>query len=242
MSARLQQAYPRVVRQADLSPTAVLFTPRLIVLQLLNALNCGAQDAIIISLFDDHPGLAFQALRLINLRFGVEHHPFRSLRQALGQLGRARIKRLLPLLIYVVGEQTEYPSPLLEQASRRGLFMQFQQEYLSRHLDMAQERAYITGVLSLADTRTSMPMAEIVSLLGLSTEMGAALTHRAGRLGRLLELCELLESADESGAQIVARGLCIPFHYVVRYACGGAPGLRLASRIHGRQPGMMVHA
>jgi EAL and modified HD-GYP domain-containing signal transduction protein len=58
------------------------------------------------------------------------------------------------------------------------------------------ERAFLVGMLSLADALLGRPIAELVRELRLGPELGVALTHREGRLGELLALTEAIEHSE----------------------------------------------
>ena len=60
------------------------------------------------------------------------------------------------------------------------------------------ERAFLVGMLSLADALLGRPIENLVSELRLSDEIGRALTHHEGELGRLLSMAVAIEAGDVS--------------------------------------------
>ena len=168
--------------------------PKMTVLQLLGHLNRNVQDRVIEDTFKQDVGLSYNLVRLVNspaFGFGMQ---IDSVRQALSVLGRRQLSRWLQILLFALDGASEYPSALFELAAKRGKFL----ELLVRNFGGRElrERAYMTGMLSLADTLLAMSMAEVIQGLNLADEISDALLSRTGDLGKLLSLCEGLEQAN----------------------------------------------
>ena len=114
-----------------------------------------------------------------------------------------RPRRWLPLLAYMLGSApgAGFPSPLLILAATRGKLM----ELLARALRPSdrgfQERAFLTGALSLVNALLGLPMSEILGSIPLTPDVRSALQERGGEAGALLTLAEALEESDLQGIE-----------------------------------------
>jgi EAL and modified HD-GYP domain-containing signal transduction protein len=114
-----------------------------------------------------------------------------------------RPRRWLPLLAYMLSSApgAGFPSPLLILAATRGKLM----ELLARALRPSdrgfQERAFLTGALSLVNALLGLPMSEILSSIPLTPDVRSALQERGGEAGALLTLAEALEESDLQGIE-----------------------------------------
>ena len=114
-----------------------------------------------------------------------------------------RPQRWLPLLVYMLSSApgAGFPSPLLILAATRGKLM----ELLARALRPSdrgfQERAFLTGALSLVNALLGLPMSEILDGVPLATDVRSALLERGGEAGALLTLAEALEESDLQGIE-----------------------------------------
>jgi c-di-GMP-related signal transduction protein len=109
-----------------------------------------------------------------------------------------RPRRWLPLLVYMVSSApgAEVPSPLLVLAATRGKLMELLTRALRAEDREAQERAFLTGTLSLVNALLAAPLAKILGTLPVADDVRAALLAREGELGTLLALVEALEGSD----------------------------------------------
>ncbi len=157
-------------------------------------------------------------MRLLRLLLGDEHdgidavlteHP--ELAENLSRLARLvtagdpvaapsarRPRRWLPLLVYMVSGApgTEVPSPLLILAATRGKLMELLTRALRPQDREAQERAFLTGTLSLVNALLAAPLPKILESLPVASDVRSALLARDGELGALLALVEALEVSD----------------------------------------------
>jgi len=118
-------------------------------------------------------------------------------------LGRQQLKRWVVLALYANQDTSVAGSPLLELASVRGRLMELmveKQPAASRDREIT-DRAFITGVLSLVDVLFATTMDEVATTLNLTDDVRSALLYREGLLGVLLQIAELMEKADFSGAE-----------------------------------------
>ena len=70
-----------------------------------------------------------------------------------------------------------------------------------------RDRAFLVGILSLADSLFSQSLLDILDILNLDKTLHDALGHRRGHLGALLNLVEASENADSRTFTFVAREL-----------------------------------
>jgi c-di-GMP-related signal transduction protein len=162
-------------------------------LKLMRLLGEDASQQEIESVFRGEPGLTFQLLLLVNsvaigLRTKIE-----TVRHALAILGRHQIKRWVQLAMFA-SDGRGLESPLVDLAAVRAGFM----EDLSGRSQFGhlKEQAFLTGIVSILDKVYDIPKDEIVAKLNLSDEITQALSGRHGRLGKLLQVAELLEELD----------------------------------------------
>ncbi|HVY63236.1 MAG TPA: EAL domain-containing protein [Gammaproteobacteria bacterium] len=169
--------------------------------QLLRLLEQSLDDgdnAAIEHTFKESPELSYKLMRLVN-SVGVAgtRGPIQSLSHALVILGRRQLQRWLQVLLFAHQSDGAFPSPLLQMAAARGKLM----ELLAARGTADprwQDRAFLTGILSLLDTLLEMPMASVIEQLRLPGDVRAALLARTGRLGHLLSVVEALERTDDT--------------------------------------------
>jgi EAL and modified HD-GYP domain-containing signal transduction protein len=112
--------------------------------------------------------------------------------------GVRRPQRWLPLLIYMVSSApgAEFPSPLLILAATRGKLMELLARAVRPEDRGLQERAFLTGTLSLVNALLPARLTEILSTLPVADDVRSALLAREGEIGALLAIVEALEIAE----------------------------------------------
>jgi c-di-GMP-related signal transduction protein len=112
--------------------------------------------------------------------------------------GVRRPQRWLPLLIYMVSSApgAEFPSPLLILAATRGKLMELLARAVRPEDRGLQERAFLTGTLSLVNALLPARLTEILSTLPVADDVRSALLARQGEIGALLAIVEALEIAE----------------------------------------------
>lgn len=183
-------------------------------MRLLRLLMVGGKDGVDAAL-EEHPELADGLSRLAALVTSADTVATPSVR---------RPQRWLPLLIYMVSSApgAEIPSPLLVLAATRGKLMELLARALRPTDRELQERAFLTGTLSLVNALLAAPLAEILGTLPVADDVRLALSMREGELGALLALVEALEASDLT---------------TIERALDRVPGLD-----HGRVIGLQVEA
>ncbi len=172
---------------------------QLALMRLLDLLLSDADTPVIEAALKPEPGLTLGLLRLTNSVGGGARRPVASLRDAIVHLGRRQLQRWLHLLMFADGgSKKRFPSPLLLLAAARGRFMEKVTE-LSGGDTRAEDRAFVTGIMSLMPALLAVPMEQVVDSVQLGEDIAAALLRREGPLGRLLRLAEALDSNDLAG-------------------------------------------
>ena len=164
-------------------------------IQLLGLVMGDADTPQIEQMFKQHPSLTYNLMRLVNSVASGVRHNIASVSQAIMVLGRKQLQRWLQLLLFTLQAGAPYPSPLLLLAATRGKMMELLAGKQQRNADFCDE-AFMAGILSLIETLIDKPLADIVGELNLSERLAAALLHREGEMGRLLQLVESVEQPD----------------------------------------------
>lgn len=164
-------------------------------IQLLGLVLRDAETQQIEQAFKPHPNLTYNLIRLVNSVACGVNRSIASVSQAIVVLGRKQLQRWLQLLLFTLQSDAPYPSPLLMLAATRGKMMELLATRQARSGDFC-DAAFMAGILSLIDSLIDKPLTEIVSELSLDTRLAAALLHREGELGTLLQLVESVEQQD----------------------------------------------
>jgi len=169
----------------------------MVILRLLELLHAEADDAAIDSAVKRDALTSLNLLRLVNSRAASSGRRIESVTEAIAKLGRKQLRRWLQILLYPTpGSPVELHSPLLQLATTRGKLLELMSLYVHRDDVVCAERAFTVGIMSLADALFSMPMADILDNVELADDVRAALLHREGTFGAMLDVVERLEKAD----------------------------------------------
>ncbi|ABB32642.1 diguanylate phosphodiesterase [Geobacter metallireducens RCH3] len=173
---------------------------RLAIIKLFNQLVAEVDIDELESTFKQHPNLIINLLRLVNsVSVGLKSR-ITSMRHAIMVLGYHQLRRWAMMALFANTAQAVGDNPLLVMAATRARLMEliiseqptvlYDREY--------PDRAFMTGILSLADALLKMPIEEVVSPLNLNEDVRQALLAREGELGILLQLVEKIERDDFS--------------------------------------------
>lgn len=179
---------------------------RIVVLNLLSKVNLDAELEEIEAAFKANPGLTYSLLRLISSPAFYTSRKISSIREAIQILGMRQLARWLQVLLYTQKNDHGCLS-LLELAVHRARLM----ELMAESIGASPEQAYVTGMLSLADSALGVPMNVIIEHLNLVDDIRDALLQRAGTAGLLLQICEKLENGEfeEVAAIIESRKITV---------------------------------
>ena len=164
---------------------------RLRVLELLSLLAVEAETSALERVFKEVPSLAMNLLRMTNSVAAGFSHPIRSVRHAITALGRHQLRRWLQLLLYLEQENMAVGSPLFRTVAARARLMEL---LASQSQPKLSEEAFLCGLLSMASTLFTAPMAQILAAMPyLSPSIRQALLNQSGPLYPFLEIAEVIE-------------------------------------------------
>ena len=142
------------------------------------------------------PGLAMNLMRLTNSVATGVRTKVTSLRHAITVLGRRQLQRWLQILLYTDRSGGNVAGPLLQLAATRGRLMELLAGKLHPGSREAEDRAFMTGIMSLMPTLMNVALEEILKGINVGADIRAALEHGEGELGTLLVLSEALENGN----------------------------------------------
>jgi EAL and modified HD-GYP domain-containing signal transduction protein len=172
---------------------------KLALLRLLSLAMDDAETHEIEAEFKRHPNLTVNLIRLVNSAACRRSQSITSLRHALVLLGRRQLRVWLQLLLYTADRGNKsLGSPLLQLAAARGKLMELIAARKPGPESVMKELAFITGILSLMNVLLDMSYEEIVKELSLPPAVRDALLSRAGEIGEMLRLAEILERDDHT--------------------------------------------
>lgn len=169
---------------------------QLALVRLLGLVLEDAETHDLESVFKHEPGLAMNLMRLTNSVATGVRTKVTSLRHAITVLGRRQLQRWLQLLLYTNPSGGNVASPLLQMAATRGRLMEQIAGKLHPGKKDMEDRAFMTGIMSLMPTLLGAPLEEILKGIQIASDVREALETGAGELGTLLRLTEALEAGD----------------------------------------------
>lgn len=164
-------------------------------IRLLGLILDDAETPQLEGIFKQEPALTLNLMRLTNSAAAGLRQKITSLRHAITVLGRRQLQRWLQLLLYT-NPAGGGANPLLQLAATRGRFMELLAGDLMGAARDLEDRAFMTGIMSLMPALLHMPIGEIIATLSVDPEVREALEHRAGVLGTMLLLTEKQEAGD----------------------------------------------
>ncbi len=164
--------------------------------RLLGMVLEDAETSVIESVFKHEPGLSMNLMRLTNSVATGVRTKVTSLRHAITVLGRRQLQRWLQILLYTNPASGNVASPLLQLAATRGRLMELLAAKLHPGNRETEDRAFMTGIMSLMPTLMGVELAEILKGVNVGADVRDALEHGDGELGTLLVLSEALENGN----------------------------------------------
>ncbi|GLI39764.1 EAL domain-containing protein [Geobacter hydrogenophilus] len=171
---------------------------RIAIIKLFNQLVAEVAIDELENTFKQNPNLIINLLRLVNsVSVGLKSR-ITSMRHAIMVLGYHQLRRWAMMALFANTAQAVGDNPLLVMAATRARLMELIiSEQPTALLDREYpDRAFMTGILSLADALLKMPIEEVVAPLNLNEDVWQALLAREGELGILLQLVEKIERDD----------------------------------------------
>lgn len=163
-------------------------------------LSMGKEIDEIESVFKKFSDMSIKLLQLVNSAYFAIRQPVKSIRHAILMLGYKNLLKWILLLMYSLNEDDISSSPLFEEASIRGFFMERLADMLSQGRD-EKEEAFMVGVLSLMDVLLGVPMESVVDDLNLDQRVKDALLRRRGILGDMLTIVENVQRGQMAKIQ-----------------------------------------
>jgi EAL and modified HD-GYP domain-containing signal transduction protein len=172
---------------------------QLALMKLMGLLMSDAETSEIEEVLKAEPGLTVNLLRLTNSVGSGTVVRITSLGHAITVLGRRQLQRWLQLLVFASGNAGGTGNPLLALAATRGRLMELLGVELRPGDHALADQAFMVGIMSLMPALIGLPIAEIVSPLGLPNEVRDALCEGKGLLGALLRIAESSEDGNLDG-------------------------------------------
>jgi len=177
--------------------------------RLLGLVLEDADTVVLEGVFKHEPGLAMNLMRLTNSVATGVLVKVTSLRHAITVLGRRQLQRWLQLLLYTNPQGGNVANPLLQLAATRGRLMELLATKLHPGRRDFEDRAFMTGIMSLMPTLMGAPFEEILRGINIAAEVRDALEKNTGQLGTLLQLSHALESGDGQACHDLSKQLGI---------------------------------
>ncbi len=189
-------ARPAILSGKKIAPS------ELTIVRLLELINSDADNRAIEKAVKRDALISLNLLRLVNTPASGARGRIDTLGEALEVLGRTQLQRWLQILLYAKpGTEVELSSPLLQMATTRGKLMELMAHRMPARLDVCPEKSFTVGIMSLMDALFSMAMADILETVEVPEDVRLALLRRAGVLGEMLKVVELVEN-PKRGTQL----------------------------------------
>jgi c-di-GMP-related signal transduction protein len=209
-------AKPIVLEGADLDAT------KSTLIRLLQRISAEADTLTIVESFKQDAKLGLNLLRLVNTAGMAARVRLDTIEDAVRHLGLQQLGRWVAVLLYAQDGGNDMRSPLLTAAAHRGRLMELLVDAAPATGDtpVEAERAFLVGMLSMADALLGRPLETLVTELRLANDIARALTHREGELGSLLNLAESVErgEVDKFEDELLARDLDLAALQEIEYA------------------------
>lgn len=180
-------------------------------LRLMRLLSDDAETVEIEKHIKTDSSLTFKLLVMANSVALGSRERVDSVHKAISLVGRNQIKRWVQLALFASDDIRASANPLVDMAAvRAGLMEQLARRhpYLSQDTE-AQEKAFLTGILSLLERIYNISLEELTVKLNLSEDIRSALFSREGIYGKLLVLAEKSESLDFDAVEVLLEELGI---------------------------------
>ena len=187
-------ARPSVLRarRQDVGITALV--------KLLELLYLDAEIRELEKVFKRNPDLTVKLLCLANSAAAGLSSRISSVTQALLFTGRRQLQRWLQLMLFITDPTRPHPSALMQLAVSRARLMELLVERECPGDRALADRAFMTGLLSLADVLLGWSREEVANELSVAQDVADALTHQQGWLGHMLRLACHVENDERDQA------------------------------------------
>ena len=184
----------RPTRKGKRPEPAAVLPSRFTIIRLLGLLKTDADAIQVADELRQDPILCYRLLSLVNSAAGGFHQEIKSYQQAITILGYQQLHRWMAVLL--VTAQGQQPDPeIIKSSLVRGRFLElFGKAHFSR---LQADDMFIVGVFSRLNEILGLPLDDAIDGLSLSEPIRAAVLSRDGFYGKMLQLAEAIEVADE---------------------------------------------
>lgn len=198
-------ARPKILQGSTIPPSTMAL------LKILELIAADAESEELEEALKRTPDLAMRLLRLVNSAALGRTNKISTLHGAIRLLGRVQISRLVQIMIFTMGSDKALGTdPLVQTAIVRGRMMEGLAEGGGQ--PALKPRAFLLGMLSLADALFGETLESLAEHLALDETMRAALLWREGQLGRMLALVELSELTEDPAPPSAIQSLLADTH------------------------------
>jgi len=206
----------------EMMQTRALSPSQLALAELLYETSKADMDlASIAEVFKRDVTLSYKLLRYSNSAIFRRRAEIETIKHAIVVLGQAELKKFLSLL-FTAQISTDKPAELMRLAMTRA---NFAESLAALGKNVALEKAFLTGMMSLMDAILDEPIDSVMEKLPLANEIKDALIHKTGILANYLQLIQCYENADWTHAnQIITELKLDPdkipdaYHHAVQWA------------------------
>ncbi|MFN0302306.1 MAG: EAL and HDOD domain-containing protein [Burkholderiales bacterium] len=172
---------------------------RVRVIQILDRLRSGANNAVLAEHLRTEPVLTFKLLRYVNSpAFGVKRQ-IGTISEALRVVGGQKLYRWLSLLLFDMKARSFAERALLEQVLIRARLM----ESLGAGT-IEPDLAYLTGLFSMLEQFLGQPIEALFAQINLPAEVEDALLRQTGPYAHFLELAKACEQGEPGLIAVIA--------------------------------------
>lgn len=167
---------------------------RLVLMDMLQALRQGADNAALADLAKRDPGIAVQLLSRVNSpAFGLSQ-PLSSLDQAMSLLGRDALYRWLSVSLFAGERERPQDMALLEMALTRARFME--QLGQAHGVPGQSDELFLVGLLSFVDRLLGLPLDELLERMAVPPSVADVLLRSEGPHAPWMLLALAMERCD----------------------------------------------
>lgn len=179
---------PELLKRRKVAPS------ELTTIQLLQAVSAEPVNFTDIeTIISSDVSLSYLLLRYVNQTNQRLVDPISSFHQALVYLGEEKL-RMFVGVVATAHAALDKPKELYALSLQRAKMCKILASYIP--LVVLEQQAFLAGMFSLLDALLDSPLAELLMLLKLQPTIQAALLHREGELGKVLNLVDAFDKAD----------------------------------------------
>lgn len=166
------------------------------VFRLIGLIASDADNSAIAAVLRETPQLSINLMRIVNSAAVGARQRLTTMNQALAMIGRRDLNRWLQILLFsTAGDGRKgFPNALASMAATRGMMLETCARSLRGRAPDFADRAFMTGMFSLAGALLGGTAEEILGPLPIADDVKRAILEREGELGRLLDLVEVYEN------------------------------------------------